>query len=226
MISLLLAALFFIGIHLGVSGSRMRDELVGRYGLRAYMIGFSVGSVAGMIWLVNAYQVASYVPLWGMAGWWKVIAIVLMLPAFVLVVAGLATPNPTAVGQEGLVANPALGIVRVTRHPFLMGAALWAFVHLVSNGDLASVTFFGALLIVAAAGAPSIDAKRRRAVGAAAWDGFAAQTSVIPFAAILSGRNRLVAGELGWWKIGLGALLYVLMLGGHRHIVGVSPFPW
>jgi uncharacterized membrane protein len=225
MISLTLAALFFIAIHLGVSGTAARDALTARIGLRAYMIVFSVGSVAGMIWLVSAYKAADYVPTWGMLQWWKPFAIAIMLPAFLLVVVGVTTPNPTSVAQEALVEKPAQGIVRITRHPFLVGVSLWSFVHLVGNGDVASLLLFSSLLIVAAAGTVSIDAKRRRSLGGPAWDNFARTTSIVPFAAILSHRNRFIAGELGWWRPAAGLLAYALMLGGHAYIVGVSPWP-
>ena len=224
MISLGLAALFFIAIHLGVSGTTVRDALVARLGLRAYMVVFSLGSLAGIIWLVSAYKAAPYEPSWGMLQWWKPAAIILMLPAFVLVVAGLATPNPTAVAQERLVDVAPAGIVVVTRHPFLMGVALWSAVHLVGNGDWASTLLFGAMFIVSAAGTVSIDAKRRRALGPA-WDAFAARTSIIPFGAILAGHARLPPGLLRDWRPWAGVLAYALMLGGHSHIVGVSPFP-
>ena len=225
MISLALAALFFIAIHLGLSGTALRDRVVERLGFRGYMVAFSAGSVAGMIWLVAAYNAAPYVATWGQLQWWKPVMIALMLPAFLLVVVGLTTPNPTAVAAEGLVSQPPRGIVRVTRHPFLMGVALWAGIHLVGNGDVASLLFFGALAVVAVAGTVSIDAKRRRTLGAAAWDPFASRTSIVPFAAIAAGRNRFDAGELGWWRPAAGIAAYALMLGGHAHIVGVSPFP-
>lgn len=81
----------------------------------------------------------------------------------------------------------------MTRHPFLTGVGLRALLHLIGDGDLASLVFFGALAIVALAGTVSIDAKRRRAAGAA-WERFAAETSIIPFAVIAAGRNRLLAG--------------------------------
>jgi uncharacterized membrane protein len=160
-----------------------------------------------------------------MLEWWKPFAIALMLPAFLLVVLGLTTPNPTSMAQEGLVAQPPRGIVRVTRHPFLIGVGLWACVHLVGNGDVASLLLFGALAIVSFAGTVSIDAKRRRTLGAAAWDAFAGQTSIIPFAAILAGRNTLSGQQMGWWRPAAGVAAYALMLGGHAHIVGISPFP-
>jgi uncharacterized membrane protein len=225
MISLALAALFFIAIHLGWSGTTLRDAAVGRLGLRAYMVVFSLASVAAMIWLVSAYNAAAYLPTWGQLQWWKPFAIALMLPAFLLVIIGLTTPNPTSVAQEGLVARAPAGIVCVTRHPFLIGVALWAVVHAIGNGDVASLLFFTSLALVAIAGTVSIDAKRRRALGTA-WDGFAATTSIVPFAAIVSGRAKFRAGEIGWWRPAAGCAAYVLMLGGHAHIIGVSPFPW
>ena len=225
MVSLLLAALFFVAIHLGWSGTALRDATVGRTGWRGYMVLFTVASALGIVWLASAYAAAPYLPTWGQLQWWKPVAIALMLPAFLLVVIGLTTPNPTAVAQEGLVTQPPRGIVRVTRHPFLVGAALWACVHLVENGDWASLLLFGSLAVVALAGTVSIDAKRRRALGAQAWDGFASRTSIVPFAAIIGGRNTFVPGEIGWWRPAAGLVAYALMLGGHSHIIGVSPFP-
>jgi uncharacterized membrane protein len=225
MTSLLLAGLFFIAVHIGIAGTPLRDRVVAAIGDKAYMVAFSLASIGGIVWLVNAYTAAPYVDLWGQPEWWKLVADILMLPAFMLVVIGLATPNPTSVAQEKLASQPARGIVRVTRHPFLMGVALWATLHLVANGDLASLLFFGTMLVTAIAGPPSIDAKRRRALGPATWDAFARQTSILPFGAIAAGRNTLDTVQIGWWRIGLGVLAYVLFIGGHSHIIGVSPFP-
>lgn len=226
MITLLLAGLTFIVIHVGVSGSAVRTALVGRVGLPAYMAAFSVASVAAMAWLVASYNTAPYVPTWGMLEWWKPFQLVLMLPAFLLVVIGLTSPNPTSFGQEKLALGQPTGIVRITRHPFLMGVAVWALVHLAGNGDWASLLFFGALAAVCIAGAPSIDAKRRQVLGPVAWDAFARRTSIIPFAAILAGRNTLVWPELAGWRPVAGLVAYVLMLGGHVHLFGVNPLPW
>ena len=112
MASLALAGLFFAAIHLGVSGTTLRNALVARFGLRAYMIGFSAASLLGMVWLVAAYKGANYVPTWGPLQWWKPFAIVLMLPAFLLAVIGLTTPNPTSVRGAGRSSGPG-----AHRHP-------------------------------------------------------------------------------------------------------------
>ena len=224
MLSLVLAALFFAGIHLGIAGTAIRDRAVGILGKNGYMASFAIASVIGLGWLVAAYNRAPYLVTWGMLEWWKPIAIILMLPAALLVVIGLTTPNPTSVAQEGHVGQPPQGIVRITRHPFLTGVALWALVHLIGNGDVASLIFFATWAIVALAGTVSIDAKRRRLLGAA-WEPFAAQTSIVPFASIVAGRNRFVPGEIRLWRWAIALLAYVLMLGGHAPVIGVSPFP-
>jgi uncharacterized membrane protein len=224
MVSLALAAIYFAGLHLGIAGSPIRDRLVAAIGQNAYRGLFSAASLAGLIWLIVAYKYAPYFATWGAPQWWKPIAILLMLPAFVLVVLGLRTPNPTAVGMEGLAARSPEGIVRVTRHPLLIGIGLWALVHLIANGDVASFLFFGALAVTALAGTASIDAKRRRALGPA-WQSFAAQTSIVPFAAIAKGRTRLKMGEITPWRWAIAIAAYALFLGGHSHIFGVSPFP-
>jgi uncharacterized membrane protein len=97
-------------------------------------------------------------------------------------------------------------------------------VHLIGTGDVASLVFFAAWAVVALAGTVSIDRKRQRLFGAA-WEPFAAQTSIVPFAAIAAGRNRFSLGEIGAWRWGLAIVVYALMLGGHAHVIGVSPFP-
>jgi len=224
MLSLVLAAIFFAGIHLGIAGTTWRDRAVAALGEGAYRAAFSIVSLAGIIWLVMAYRHAPYVTTWGVSVWWKPIAIMLMLPAFLLAVIGLTTSNPTIVGEERRVARPPEGIVRVTRHPFLIGVGLWAAVHLIANGDLASFIFFGSLAVTALAGTVSIDAKRRRALRSA-WQSFAAQTSIIPFAAIAAGRTRFKSDEIAAWQWVAAIITYVLFLGGHSHIFGVSPFP-
>jgi uncharacterized membrane protein len=101
---------------------------------------------------------------------------------------------------------------------------MWAAVHLIANGDLASFIFFGSLAVTALAGTVSIDAKRRRALGPA-WQSFAAQTSIVPFGAIAAGRTRLKLDDIAAWQWVAAIITYVLFLGGHSHIFGVSPFP-
>lgn len=125
MLSLVLGAICFAGIHLGVAGTTLRDRAIAAFGEGAYRAGFSIVSLAAIVWLVIAYKDAPYVATWGILEWWKPIAMILMLPAVLLVVIGLTTPNPTSVGQEGRVARSPEGVVRVTRHPMASECGRW-----------------------------------------------------------------------------------------------------
>jgi uncharacterized membrane protein len=140
----------------------------------------------------------------------------------VLFVASVASPNPTTPGADALLARPVRGITRVTRHPMLWAFALWGAVHIVGNGDLAALLFFGAFLATALAGMPSIDAKIA-ARDPTHWRPFAASTSILPGVAILSGRNHLELREIGWVIPAGGFVLWMVLLFGHSHIIGVAP---
>ena len=113
-------------------------------------------------------------------------------------------------------------VVAITRHPFLWGVAIWAAFHTAANGDEASTIFFGTFLLLALFGTISIDAKRRRKMGAA-WDAFAAKTSNVPFGAILSGRASLA--RVVDWRMALALAIFVVALFAHARVIGVSPFP-
>jgi len=49
-------------------------------------------------------------------------------------------------------------MLRITRHPFLWGAAIWALGHLLVNGDAVSIILFGSILVLSLFGTASIDA--------------------------------------------------------------------
>jgi uncharacterized membrane protein len=219
MLNLIIASAYFLLIHFGVSGTRLRDGLVTRLGAGPYRGAFALASIVGLVWMSYAYRRAPLVELWGLVLGFRPAAYVLVLIAFLFVVIGIMTPSPTRVGMEARVGQgpeAARGMVRITRHPFLWGVALWALVHLIVNGDLASLILFGSLLVLAVGGTFSIDAKRRRNFGDQ-WISFANVTSNIPFAAIAAGRNRLgpALAEIGMWRPLAAILLYVVAF--HLH---------
>jgi uncharacterized membrane protein len=226
MACLLFAAVTFLALHVVVSGSRLRDTVVGAIGEGPYRGLFALASLATIVWMARAYAAAPGLSLWQAPPALRWLAVLLGLPAALLVVVGLTTPNPTTTGAEGLLAEggSVRGIVRVTRHPFLSGVAIWAVAHLLVNGDAASLVLFGTLLALALLGPRLIDAKRAHAYGPR-WAAFAVQTSVLPFAAIAAGRNRLVVSEIGPWRLLLGGIIYVALLAGHRWLIGVPALP-
>jgi uncharacterized membrane protein len=126
--------------------------------------------------------------------------------------------------MEAAATREVTGILRITRHPFLWGVALWAAFHLAANGDAASVVLFGTLLVLSVAGTFSIDAKRARKM-ADGWIAFAGRTSNVPFVAILSGRNSLRLGELLTYRQAAAVAVFLVLLFTHAWLFSASPFP-
>jgi len=224
MLSLSAATSFFLLIHFGVSGTRLRDVLVARLGAGPYRGAFAVASLVGIVWMIRAYRRAPAIDLWGQLIGLRPLAFALVLIAFLFVGIGLATPSPTRVGMDTKLAQGTeivRGIVRITRHPFLWGVGLWAFVHLIVNGDLASVILFGSLLLLALGGTVSIDAKRRRSFGDQ-WTRFIQATSNVPFAAIATGRNQLrpALREIGILRPVIAIAAYALFFVFHGRLFG------
>jgi len=55
-LSLVLAALFFAGIHLGIAGTAMRGRAIRIMGENGYRGAFAAASVIGFGWLMAAYN--------------------------------------------------------------------------------------------------------------------------------------------------------------------------
>ena len=222
--SLILAAVAFLLLHLLVSGTTVRDRLVARLGEGRYLGLFSLASGAVLAWMFVAHRLArgeaADLAWWGVTPVTRSLQIGLMLLAFLLIVPGVLTRNPGAVGQSGAVddPDPVRGVLRITRHPFLWGMAIWSAGHILVNGDLASLVLFGSLLVLSLAGAASIDAKRRRTHGER-WAAFEARSSFVPFAAILAGQQSLRLGEIGWWRILAAVVVYIGVATVHGGVV-------
>ena len=217
---LLLGAAVFFGGHVILSSGAVRPRLLAALGERGFLMLYTVVALASLLWLGYGYATAPREPWWG-GPQLALVPLVLMAPAALLYVGAFSQRNPTSVGQEAD-GEAARGILRITRHPFLWAMALWAAGHLVVNGNFPSLVLFGGMLALALIGMGEIDRKTqlRNPEG---WAAFAARTSVVPFAAIAQGRNRLVWSEIGWRRLALAAVLYAALIGLHPYVIGVSP---
>ena len=225
MTQLVLASALFLGIHIIISGTPLRARLVLLLGDRPYQGVFSLLSLGALVWMSLAYIDAPHLELWPDQAGLRHGALLLTLLAVVLVVLGLLTPNPTAVGGEKLLTSsqPARGIIKVTRHPFLWGVALWAMAHILANGHLAALIMFGSLLALALVGPRLIDLKHR-ARDPEGWARLASATSWLPFQALLQGRSRVTLGEIGLWRLAIAVAVYLaILLFLHELPFGLSP---
>ena len=215
---LLMAAAFWFATHNGLASGVMRARLVAGLGANGFRIFYSILSVLALVLLARASGAAETLPLWTVPAWLRLILALIMLPAFLFFAAGFLR-NPTAVGGEALAGQQIRGIQRITRHPMLWSFALWALVHVIGNGDLASLIFFGTFAISALIGMSSIDRKlAARSPEAAAK--LRNETSILPFGAIMAGRNRLVLAEIGWLAPALAVIGWAAMLHFHARFFG------
>lgn len=126
----------FFGAHLFAAlRSREPGGLRDRLGYAPYMGLFSLISLAGLVMIVVGYgNFRNTIPIWDPPVWTRHIALALMLPSLILLVAAYA---------------PMGYIKKFAKHPMLVAVKIWALAHLCANGDLASIILFGAFLAYA-----------------------------------------------------------------------------
>ena len=210
--TLALACAFFLCIHLMISGTVLKDQIIGSIGKLAYYALFSLFSIVGLIWICVAYAIAVTDPLnahlWDAPLFLRIIALVGNFIAFQLVVVGVLSPSPTnLLAIRRLPEKSVHGVIRISRHPVLAGIGLWAVMHILCDGNIASWMFFGSILCLCALGANNIDRKRMASMGEA-YVSIKRRTSIIPFVAVIEGRTAFAAEELGAAKMLLAASLF------------------
>ena len=208
----------FLAVHAIPAIRPLRARLVALFGETAYVVGFSVISLALVVWLGFAYVQAPYVEVWPYVPEFRWLTLLLMPLACILIVAGLSSRNPFSLGTGARDFDPARpGIVRITRHPAIWGLALWSAAHIPINGDAASLILFGLLTLLGFGGPKSLDAKRKRSLGEDVWHNLAQQVSAAPLGAAL--------GQVGAIRVMLGLALYAVLLFLHEPVIGISPLP-
>jgi len=127
MLLLILGMVIFIAVHLVPTFVDLRQKLIGWKGEAFYKIGYSCAALVGLILIIVGKGRVAHVPVWDPPGWAYRATQITMLIALILLPAAYMPTN----------------LKRFMRHPFLTGLALWAFSHLLVNGDLASIVLFG-----------------------------------------------------------------------------------
>ncbi len=133
MLFLLIGLTIFYTIHMVPWTPALRDKLINSMGPNGYKILFSVISAVGLGLAILGYAVTDGPVMWPTPVFGTRVAFLLIPFAFILVVGAYVGSN----------------IKRVTPHPMAWGVALWAFAHLMNNGEIESVILFGTLLVFA-----------------------------------------------------------------------------
>jgi len=197
-IRILLLWLGFAGSHLTLSSLPVRQRLIARIGEQPFRGLYSLAVIALFVPLVWSYFAHKHAGPWlwtlprSAPLLWTMYAG--MGLAFVLVVAGFIRPSPAAI----IPGDPRpKGVYRITRHPLMMGIALFGMLHLLPNGSATDVAFFGGFPLFALIGAAHQD--RRKLATDPRFRGFYEATPFVPFtsSAALQGIRELLPAAAG-----------------------------
>jgi uncharacterized membrane protein len=191
---LILGLVVFIGAHSFTMARGARAQAIARLGEGPYRGLYSLVSLIGLvliIWGFGAYRAGGYIQVWNPPVWTRHLALPLVWVAFVAFAAAYLPGR----------------IRRALKHPMLAGLKIWAFAHLLANGDLGSILLFGSLLAWAVVA--RISTKRRDEVVDHAG----------PVAAPAGWRNDILA-------VAIGTVLYlVFLIWLHPLLIGVPALP-
>jgi len=208
----------FGGTHVGLAARRPRAALVARLGERGFTalyFGVAAAAFAALVAYYAAHRLEGPPGLvLGASPLARWILMAVIAAGVALAGAGLAVyPSMPMALFDQRVREPR-GVERVTRHPFFVGTALVALAHALLATRLAGAVFMGGFAVLALAGARHQDRKLLARRGAA-YGGYLAVTSTVPFAAIAGGRQRLVAAELPLGALAIGLAVAVVLRLGH-----------
>jgi uncharacterized membrane protein len=129
---LILGLVIFLGAHSFISVRGARTSALARLGA-AYWLLFGLSAIVGLaliVWGFALYSSTVWIDIWSPPSVMRYIAIALMWFSVVLVMAAYLP-----------------GHIKIwTKQPMLAGIKIWAFAHLLSNGDLGSILLFGSFL--------------------------------------------------------------------------------
>lgn len=193
---MLLGLVLFLGSHsVRIFAEGWRAATVARLGENRWKAIYSLVALAGFALLVWGYGNARMEPvvLWTPPLFTRHLAALLTLPAFVLLAAAYVPGN---------------GLKAKLRHPMILGVKLWAFAHLLANGNLADVLLFGSFLVWAMLDYRAAR-ERDRATAAATASGGAKSGSLGATIA------TIIGGVIAWAAFAFW---------GHAALIGVRPF--
>lgn len=210
----------FLLVHLGISGTPLRSLLQSKLGEQAYLGVYSLLSFITLGVMIYAYSQVPHVDfIWYPSTAAYLVTKVLLLIGLVILVMGTLTKNPTQVMNEQALDHDVSGMLKVTRHPIQWGIFLFAVGHVIANGDVASIVFFGTFALLSFVGMFSMDARRRKETDPR-WQAFMENTSMMPMAAIIAGRQRFTAADINWMGLVAGVGLYAAVYWLHDMVSG------
>jgi uncharacterized membrane protein len=217
----------FVGSHLLISSPSIRSRLIERIGEQPFRGLYSIVAIATLtpMIIVFAHHKHAGAMLWYLRDFRaaRLLTWILMFIAPTLLVASLIKPNPGAIGAPaGAAADGAHGVLKLTRHPGLVAFGLFGFAHMLMNGWVGDVIFFGTFPALGILGGLHQDRRKLIHLGER-YRRFVEQTSFFPGVALVDGRQRWRSADMPWVAIVIGIVLGIVIVHFHPYLFGGTP---
>ncbi len=222
MTNFLLALFAFLAAHVVPRATGFRDWGIEKFGRKIYMSAYSLVSLGLLAWLVTAMINAPYIGIWPTTPFTVAIAISLMFFSCILLATGAGRANSLSIsfrGGQTDMDNP--GILALVRHPIIYTFLLWSLAHVIVNGDVIGLVFFGGMLAFSIIGAKVAEKRTRNKLSEAEF----AQLSQVNQGPLVERLKRALSARFAI-EVAIGILLFFVLLVGHEHIIGVSPLAY
>lgn len=223
MTEFLIALFVFLFAHVLPQIGDLRGKIIALTSRKIYIIGYSILSTALLIWLVSAALRATKTVYYAADPFTVRIAMGLMLVAIILFVMGAMRPNSLSVSfrrnMDKEATNP--GILTLVRHPIIVAFGLWAFAHILVNGELANILLFGIMLAFSLLGMMRLNKTKPKKLSADDYQK-ALQKETGTFTARV---RRVVDGQF-WIELTVGIIVYFAILHAHGPVIGVDPLAY
>ena len=120
----------FFGTHM-IPITPVKPLLIRRLGGGLYSGLFSLLALLGLIVVIYGFQIANTTTLWSPLPYSRELAFVLMFIAVIFLMPGSGRTN----------------FFQKFKHPMFIGILIWAFTHLLANGDLRTTLLFSSFAI-------------------------------------------------------------------------------
>ena len=135
MLTMITGLILFLGTHsVRIFANDWRSRQISQRGEYLWKGLYSIISIIGFVLIINGYAETRMAPqvIWLPPQWLKHTVAFLMLPTFVLIAATYISGTK---------------IKSLSGHPMAASVKLWAFAHLLANGNLADIVLFGSFTL-------------------------------------------------------------------------------
>jgi uncharacterized membrane protein len=215
----------FVGMHFLLSSEPVRSRLVGRLGAQPFRGIYSLVALGTFVPMVVVFGHNKHAGpmLWNLRDVpaARSLTWLLMFAAVILLIAGLINPNPSAIAAPSR--NRPTGILKITRHPSFLAFVCFGLGHLLMNGWVGDVIFFGGFVVLGIAGGIHQDRRKLLEIGAS-YREFLAATSFFPGGALIRRRVEWSRSDMPWTAVAVGIGVGIVLVTFHPLMFGGSPF--